>query len=69
MEQWVGHVMESRPGWSPMQSVGIGSATSAEFANQRFAPSFDNLAQMRELAVKISQVKQEIEDLYSHYAE
>jgi hypothetical protein len=52
-----------------MQSVGIGSATSAEFANQRFAPSFDNLAQMRELAVKISQVKQEIADLYSHYAE
>jgi len=29
----------------------------------------NNLAQMRELSVKISQVKREIEDLYSQYAE
>ena len=29
----------------------------------------NNLAQMRELSTKISQVKQEIEDLYSQYAE
>jgi ATP-binding cassette subfamily F protein 3 len=29
----------------------------------------NNLSQMRELSVKISQVKQEIEDLYSEYAE
>ena len=29
----------------------------------------NNLNQMRELSVKISQVKQEIEDLYSQYAE
>jgi len=29
----------------------------------------NNLAEMRELSVKISQVKQEIEDLYSQYAE
>jgi len=29
----------------------------------------NNLAQMRELSTKISQVKREIEDLYSQYAE
>lgn len=38
MEPWVGHVMELRPEWNPMQSFGIGWDASDKVANKRFDP-------------------------------
>ena len=41
MGRGVGHVMESRPGWNPMQRFGIGWAASDEVVNKRFDPYAD----------------------------
>ena len=38
MEQWVGHVTESPPGWNPMQRFGIGWVVSDKVVNKRFDP-------------------------------